>query len=192
MNKTYLQNEKKIFEKFRELKIIPVVKAEDINQAEQIAERLLSQNLPVAEITYRTQNAGDCIKHISKKYPDMLIGAGTVTDVKTARDAIKNGASFIVMPGFDKKTVLYCIKKGVPVVPGVATPTEVMKAISCGISVLKLFPAEVLGGIKFIKALVGPFSKVKFIPTGGITKENADDYLSLSNVLAVGGTWVVK
>ncbi|MBP5588095.1 MAG: 2-dehydro-3-deoxyphosphogluconate aldolase, partial [Treponema sp.] len=104
-------------------------------------------------------------------------------------DAISNGAKFIVMPGFDKKTVLYCIKKGVPVIPGVMTPSEIMNASSYGLKVLKLFPAVVSGGTKLLQALKGPFNDIMFIPTGGITEENADEYLSLSNVIAVGGSW---
>ena len=192
MNKKYLENEKSVLLKFSEHKIIPVAKIDSLEDADTIAKRIISAGYNTAEITYRTSCAGDCIRYISQKYPELLVGAGTVCDVKTAKDAVKNGARFIVMPGFDKKTVAYCIKKGVPVVPGVATPSEVMAALATGLTVLKLFPSEVLGGTKFIKALAGPFGKAKFIPTGGITEENSKEYLSLSNVIAVGGTWVVK
>ncbi|WP_318662517.1 bifunctional 4-hydroxy-2-oxoglutarate aldolase/2-dehydro-3-deoxy-phosphogluconate aldolase [Treponema sp.] len=189
MNKNYLKNAENIFSKIREYKIIPLVKIENENDAEKTAERLIKAGHKIAEIAYRTACAGDCIKYISQNYADLLVGAGTVTNVKTARDAISNGAKFIVMPGFDKKTVLYCIKKGIPVIPGVMTPTEIMNASSYGLKVLKLFPAEVSGGIALLNALKGPFNEIKFIPTGGITEKNSEEYLKLSNVIATGGSW---
>lgn len=189
MNEKYLKNAENFFSKIREYKIIPLVKIENENDAEKTAERLIKAGHKIAEIAYRTKAAGDGIKYISQNYPDLLVGAGTVTNVKTARDAISNGAKFIVMPGFDKKTVLYCIKKGVPVIPGVMTPSEIMNASSYGLKVLKLFPAVVSGGTKLLQALKGPFNDIMFIPTGGITEENADEYLSLSNVIAVGRSW---
>ena len=189
MNEKYLKNAQSFFDKITEFKFIPLVKIEKTDDAQKTAERLISEGHKIAEIAYRTVCAGDCIKYISQNYPDLLVGAGTVSDVKTARDAIKKGAKFIVMPGFDKQTVLYCIKKGVPVIPGVMTPTEIMNASSYGLKVLKLFPAEVSGGIALLNALKGPFNEIKFIPTGGITEKNSEEYLKLSNVIATGGSW---
>ncbi|MBP5402358.1 MAG: bifunctional 4-hydroxy-2-oxoglutarate aldolase/2-dehydro-3-deoxy-phosphogluconate aldolase [Treponema sp.] len=189
MNEKYLKNAQSFFDKITGFKFIPLVKIEKTDDAQKTAELLISEGHKIAEIAYRTKAAGDCIKYISQNYPDLLVGAGTVSDIKTARDAIKNGAKFIVMPGFDKKTVLYCIKKGVPVIPGVMTPTEIMNASSYGLKVLKLFPAEVSGGIALLNALKGPFNEIKFIPTGGITEKNSEEYLKLSNVIATGGSW---
>lgn len=177
-------------QKVKNAKVIPVLKFENTEDAMNTINALSAGGIQIAEITYRTEKASECIKIISQKFPDMLVGAGTITNVKKAKDAVLNGAKFIVMPGYDKKTVSWCIRKKIPVVPGVATPSEIMKAVNKGINVLKLFPAEVSGGIKLLRALKGPFYDVNFIPTGGITSENAKEYLALSNVIAVGGTWI--
>ena len=177
-------------QKVKNAKVIPVLKFENTEDAMNTINALSACGIQIAEITYRTEKASECIKMISQKFPDMLVGAGTITNVKKAKDAVLNGAKFIVMPGYDKKTVSWCIRKKIPVVPGVATPSEIMKAVNKGINVLKLFPAEVSGGIKLLRALKGPFYDVNFIPTGGITSENAKEYLALSNVIAVGGTWI--
>ena len=177
-------------QKVKNAKVIPVLKFENTEDAMNTINALSAGGIQIAEITYRTEKASECIKMISQKFPDMLVGAGTITNVKKAKDAVLNGAKFIVMPGYDKKTVSWCIRKKIPVVPGVATPSEIMKAVNKGINVLKLFPAEVSGGIKLVRALKGPFYDVNFIPTGGITSENAKEYLALSNVIAVGGTWI--
>ena len=177
-------------QKVKNAKVIPVLKFENTEDAMNTINALSAGGIQIAEITYRTEKASECIKMISQKFPDMLVGAGTITNVKKAKDAVLNGAKFIVMPGYDKKTVSWCIRKKIPVVPGVATPSEIMKAVNKGINVLKLFPAAVSGGIKLLRALKGPFYDVNFIPTGGITSENAKEYLALSNVIAVGGTWI--
>ena len=177
-------------QKVKNAKVIPVLKFENTEDAMNTINALSAGGIQIAEITYKTEKASECIKMISQKFPDMLVGAGTITNVKKAKDAVLNGAKFIVMPGYDKKTVSWCIRKKIPVVPGVATPSEIMKAVNKGINVLKLFPAEVSGGIKLLRALKGPFYDVNFIPTGGITSENAKEYLALSNVIAVGGTWI--
>ena len=177
-------------QKVKNAKVIPVLKFENTEDAMNTINALSAGGIQIAEITYRTEKASECIKMISQKFPDMLVGAGTITNVKKAKDAVLNGAKFIVMPGYDKKTVSWCIRKKIPVVPGVATPSEIMKAVNKGINVLKLFPAEVSGGIKLLRALKGPFYDVNFIPTGGITSENAKEFLALSNVIAVGGTWI--
>ena len=177
-------------QKVKNAKVIPVLKFENTEDAMNTINALSAGGIQIAEITYRTEKASECIKMISQKFPDMLVGAGTIKKVKKAKDAVLNGAKFIVMPGYDKKTVSWCIRKKIPVVPGVATPSEIMKAVNKGINVLKLFPAEVSGGIKLLRALKGPFYDVNFIPTGGITSENAKEYLALSNVIAVGGTWI--
>ena len=122
----------------------------------------------------------------------MLVGAGSVVSVKMAKVAIKSGADFIVMPGFNEDVVKFCKKKNVLCVPGVLTPTEITKAINLGCDILKLFPAEISGGVKYLKAVSAPFPNVKFIPTGGINQENYQDYLEQKNVLAVGGSWPIE
>lgn len=144
-------------QKIKNAKVIPVLKFENTEDAQNTINALYAGGIQIAEITYRTEKAGECIKLISQKFPDMLVGAGTITNVKKAKDAVLNGAKFIVMPGYDEKTISWCIRKKIPVVPGVATPSEIMKAVNKRINVLKLFPAEVLGGIKLLKALKGPF-----------------------------------
>ncbi|MGN0740845.1 MAG: bifunctional 4-hydroxy-2-oxoglutarate aldolase/2-dehydro-3-deoxy-phosphogluconate aldolase [Treponema sp.] len=176
--------------KLKNAKIIPVLKFENTEDALNTINALRAGGIQIAEITYRTEKAGECIKLISREFPELLVGAGTITNVKKAKDAVSNGAKFIVMPGYDEKTVSWCIRKKIPVVPGVATPSEIMKAAGNGIKVLKLFPVEASGGIKLLKALKGPFYDVSFIPTGGITFENAKEYLALSNVIAAGGSWL--
>ncbi len=182
----------KIFEIFNQTKIIPVITIEDAANAVPLAGALLKGGIKIAEITYRTEAAPKAISELSAHCPDVLAGAGTVTSVAQAQEAIACGAKFIVMPGFDKEIVEYCKSRDVAVVPGVATPTEISAALQLGLEVLKLFPAELLGGTDFLDAMAGPFPKTKFIPTGGITAENAAAYLSKQNVLAVGGSWIVK
>lgn len=151
----------------------------------------MKKKINLIEITYRTENAGKCIKKISNSFSNIVVGAGTITNIAQAKDAIKNGAKFLVMPGFDKNTVKYAIKNNIPIIPGVATPTEIMAAMNMGLHILKLFPCNIVGGIDFLKSIKGPFPKIKFIPTGGINENNFNDYLSLENVIAVGGSWVV-
>ena len=182
----------KIFEIFRQTKIIPVIAIEDEKNAVPLALALLKGGIKIAEITYRTEAAAKALSELSAHCPDILAGAGTVTTVAQAQEAIACGAKFIVMPGFDKEIVECCQSRGVAVVPGVATPTEITCAIKMGLEVLKLFPAELLGGPEFLDAMAGPFPKTMFIPTGGITAENAASYLEKKNVLAVGGSWLVQ
>ena len=182
----------KIFEIFKQTKIIPVITIEDAANAVPLANALAKGGIKIAEITYRTDAAPKALGQLSAHCPDILAGAGTVTTVAQAQEAIACGAKFIVMPGFDKEVVECCQSRGVAVVPGVATPTEITCAIKLGLEVLKLFPAGLLGGPEFLDAMAGPFPKIKFIPTGGITAENAAAYLEKKNVLAVGGSWLVK
>lgn len=178
------------FTAVKKTKVIPVLKFETEEEALNTVSALCRGGILIAEITYRTNAASSCIQAVAREIPEVIVGAGTVTDVKTAKDAISNGAQFIVMPGYDEATVRFCMKKNVPVIPGVATPSEIIKAAHQGLSVLKLFPAEVLGGVPLLKSLQGPFPGIQFIPTGGITSGNAQEYLTLQNVAAVGGSWL--
>ncbi len=189
--KKYLENESFLLENISKSKIIPVVKVNTEENAVKISNSLIEKKINLIEITYRTENAGKCIKKISNSFSNIVVGAGTITNIAQAKDAIKNGAKFLVMPGFDKNTVKYAIKNNIPIIPGVATPTEIMAATNMGLHILKLFPCNIVGGIDFLKSIKGPFPKIKFIPTGGINENNFNDYLSLENVIAVGGSWVV-
>ena len=189
--KKYLENESFLLENISKSKIIPVVKVNTEENAVKISNSLIEKKINLIEITYRTENAGKCIKKISNSFSHIVVGAGTITNIAQAKDAIKNGAKFLVMPGFDKNTVKYAIKNNIPIIPGVATPTEIMAATNMGLHILKLFPCNIVGGIDFLKSIKGPFPKIKFIPTGGINENNFNDYLSLENVIAVGGSWVV-
>jgi 2-dehydro-3-deoxyphosphogluconate aldolase/(4S)-4-hydroxy-2-oxoglutarate aldolase len=174
-----------------ELGIIPVVRLEDPTQGDRLAEALLAGGLPCAEITFRTAAAGEGIRRMCARSPEMLVGAGTVVTTEQAQQAVDAGARFIVSPGFDSRVVEWCLGHAVPVMPGVATPTEILMALESGLNVLKLFPAQALGGIEMLEALAAAFVGVQFVPTGGITAANAAAYLKLPMVFALGGSWLV-
>lgn len=171
--------------------IVPVIKINDVEKAVPLASALCDGGVPVAEITFRTQQAEEAIARVTKELPGMLVGAGTVLTTEQVDRAVDAGSKFIVSPGFNPKVVEHCIKKGVPVTPGCSTPSDIERALELGIEVVKFFPAEASGGIKMIKALSGPYGNVRFIPTGGIDAGNINDYLSFPKVLACGGSWMV-
>lgn len=181
-----------IFEYLSRLKLIPVVVLERVDLCERLGAILMQDNLPCAEITFRTEQTADILHRLSTKFPKMLLAAGTVLTASNAQKAIDNGASFVVCPGFDPKLVEFCLKKNIPIIPGVATASEIQVAMSMGLTVLKFFPAADLGGAKMIKALSAPFKTAHFVPTGGITKDNIAEFLKVPSVLACGGTWMVK
>lgn len=181
-----------IYEKIEQLKVVPVVVLDDKKDAEPLAKALCDGGLPVAEVTFRTAAARDSIEIMSKSFPEMIVGAGTVLNVEQARSAIEAGAKFIVSPGFDDAVVDYCIDNDIPVFPGCITPTEIIRAINKGLSIVKFFPAEQFGGISTIKALSAPFTNIKFMPTGGISLNNVKDYLAVKSVIACGGSFMVK
>lgn len=170
--------------------IVPVVVLKSPDQAAPLAKTLLNAGLPVMEITFRTDAAEESIRIIGKEYPDILLGAGSVLSVDTARKAIEAGAQFIVSPGLNEEVVLYCQSCNIPVIPGVSTASEIEKALSLGLSVLKFFPAEAMGGTRTLKAFAGPYPNVSFIPTGGISENNISDYTKLDNVFACGATYI--
>ena len=171
-------------------KIIPVIKIEDASKAADLGAALARGGVKSAEITFRSDAALASIEKMAASASEIITGAGTVINVDQAKAAVSAGAQFIVSPGLDEKTVLWCQENDVAVFPGVVTPTEIMKAVSMGLSVLKFFPAEAAGGIKMLKSFSGPFGAVKFMPTGGISKDNITDYLALPNVIACGGSWL--
>ncbi len=181
-----------IFKKIRDIGIMPVIKLDKAEDAVPLAKALSAGGIPLAEITYRSSAAEAAIKAVSKECPDMLVGAGTVTTVEQAKSAIAAGAKFVLAPGFDPAVVDYCISKKVPMIPGVSDASQVEAAIAKGLKVVKLFPASVVGGPDMLKALAGPFADMMFIPTGGVNTANVVDYAKLPNVLAVGGSWMVK
>lgn len=172
--------------------IVPVVVLNNVEDAVPLANALLKGGIDFMEITFRTECAAECIAKISKEVPEVVVGAGTVLNVEQAKLAVENGAKFIVSPGLDEETVTWAIGNNIPVIPGCVTPTEIMKAISLGLKVVKFFPADVYGGIKAIKALSAPFGQIKFLPTGGISEANLKDFIENKSVAAIGGSWVCK
>ena len=182
-----------ILEKLGSLKLIPVVKIEKAADALSLGRALIEGGLPVAEITFRTAAAEEAIGILSRELPELLVGAGTVLKVEQVKQAVGAGARFIVAPGFNPKVVDYCVGRGVPVTPGINSPTQIEMALDRGLEVVKFFPAEASGGLKLLKAMAAPYGNmVRFIPTGGINVGNLKDYLANPRVLAVGGSWMVK
>lgn len=172
--------------------VIPVVVIEDAAAAPALAHALTGGGLACAEVTFRTEAAEAAIRAMAAAEPEMLVGAGTVLNVRQAEAAIAAGARFIVAPGFDPAVVDWCLAHGAPMLPGVMTPSEISAALSKGLEVLKFFPAEAAGGLSALKALSGPFREVRFVPTGGISSDNLADYLRLPAVHACGGSWLAS
>jgi 2-dehydro-3-deoxyphosphogluconate aldolase/(4S)-4-hydroxy-2-oxoglutarate aldolase len=181
-----------IIERARAIGIIPVVSIPKLEHALPLAEALIQGGLPCAEITFRTVAAAEAVAQIRSRFPEIFLGAGTVLTIEQAETAINAGAEFIVSPGTNLTVVDYCLSKGVTIFPGVCTPTEVEMALSKGVDVLKFFPAEPMGGVKFLQAICAPYRNVRFIPTGGIDTKNIGQYLALPQVVACGGSWMVK
>ncbi len=177
-------------DKLASLKVIPVIAINKAEDAIPLGRALVENGMPCAEITFRTECAVEAISIMRKEFPEMLIGAGTVLTNEQVDQAIDAGVDFIVSPGFNPRTVQYCIDKNVPIVPGVNNPSLVEQAMEMGLRTLKFFPAEPSGGVGMLKALTAVYP-VKFMPTGGVSLKNVDDYLSIPSVLACGGTWMV-
>jgi 2-dehydro-3-deoxyphosphogluconate aldolase/(4S)-4-hydroxy-2-oxoglutarate aldolase len=171
-------------------RIVPVVVLEELDTAAPVAAALAEGGIPVAEVTFRTAVAAAAIRRIADD-TDVLVGAGTVVRPEQVDEAVAAGARFIVSPGLSLRVIERCRELDVLVVPGVATATEVIAALDQGLDLLKLFPAEAAGGVALLRALRGPFPDVRFVPTGGISAENAASYLALPSVAAVGGSWMV-
>lgn len=182
---------KTIAEQFYGYGVVPVVVLEDVKDALPLAAALVEGG-PCAEVTFRTEAAEESIRLMSEKYPEMLVGAGTVLTIEQVDRAVAAGAKFIVSPGFDPEIVDYCLEKKIPVFPGCITPSEVAQAVKRGLQVVKFFPAEQAGGVAMIKAMAAPYTMVKFMPTGGISAKNLADYLSFGKILCCGGSWMVK
>ena len=173
-------------------KIIPVVTLKTVEERAEVLTALKNNDINCAEICFRTDCAEQAITLAVKEFPDMNIGAGTVINKAQAEKAIKAGAKFIVSPGLSVEVAKYCKKINIPYYPGCVTPTEIMKTLELGITVVKFFPSNVYGGLKAMKALSAPFPQVKFIPTGGVDSSNIDEYLAWDKIYAVGGSSFVK
>ena len=172
--------------------LIPVIKIENAEDAVPLAKALIDGGLPAAEITFRTKCAAEAIKNITDAYPEMLVGAGTVLTTEQVDAAIAAGSKFIVSPGLNPKTVSYCLSKGVPMLPGCANPSDVEAALELGLTTVKFFPAEAVGGLKMLKAMAAPYGQLTFMPTGGINENNLLDYLKFNKIVACGGSFMVN
>ncbi|HBC3808098.1 bifunctional 4-hydroxy-2-oxoglutarate aldolase/2-dehydro-3-deoxy-phosphogluconate aldolase [Vibrio alginolyticus] len=177
-------------EQLANLKVIPVIAINKAEDAIPLGRTLVENGMPCAEITFRTECAAEAIRAMRAEFPEMLIGAGTILTNEQVDQAIEAGVDFIVSPGFNPRTVQYCLDKGVAIVPGVNNPSLVEQAMEMGLRTLKFFPAEPSGGVGMLKALTAVYP-VKFMPTGGVSLGNVDEYLSIPSVLACGGTWMM-
>lgn len=182
----------KVLEEIQNYGLVPVVVLNDAADAIPVAKALCDGGLPVAEVTFRTDAAEESIRLISKEFPNMLVGAGTVLTTEQVDRAVNAGAKFIVSPGFNPNVVKYCIDKNIPVAPGCNNPSNMEQAMEMGLDVVKFFPAEQSGGVKAIKAMAAPYVNLKFMPTGGINAKNLADYLSFNKIIACGGSWMVS
>ncbi|MBG85551.1 MAG: 2-dehydro-3-deoxyphosphogluconate aldolase [Verrucomicrobiales bacterium] len=180
-----------MIDKLEQIKIVPVVAIDSAEKAEPLADALCAGGLPCAEVTMRTDAALDVIKVMSRR-AELLLGVGTVHNPDQAQAAIDAGAKFVVSPGFNPRTVNWCVENKIPVFPGTSSPTDLEMALEHGLDVVKFFPAETIGGVKTLKAFSGPYGGMRFIPTGGIGPGNVKDYLALPCVLSCGGSWMVK
>jgi len=181
-----------ILEEISKIGLVPVIAIDDAKDAKNLAQALCDGGLPCAEVTFRTDAAEEAIRIIAKEFPEMLVGAGTVLTTEQVDKAVDAGAKFVVSPGLNPKVVSYCTERNIPILPGTANPSDVEAAIELGLDVVKFFPAEQAGGIKMIKAMSAPYTKMKFMPTGGITADNLKEYLDFNKIIACGGSWMVK
>ncbi len=180
-----------IYEQLGRHKLVPVIALDEATQAGPLAAAPVAGGLPVAEVTFRTDAAVEAIRTMAER-GDLLVGAGTVLSTHQVDQAEAAGAKFIVSPGFNPRVVEHAIQRGLPVCPGVCTPSEVERAIEHGLEVVKFFPAEAFGGLATLKAIAAPYRQMRFIPTGGIGPKNVRDYLAFDRVVACGGSWMVK
>lgn len=180
-----------ILQEIKEIGLVPVIRIDDLEDAVPLAKALCEGGLPVAEITFRTSLAKEAMKRIHEAYPKMLIGAGTVLTKEQVDDALEVGAKFIVSPGLNPNIVKYCKEKNVIILPGCANASDIECAIELGLSTVKFFPAEQLGGLKMIQALSAPYTTVNFMPTGGVNADNIKEYIQNERIVACGGTWMI-
>ena len=180
-----------IAKQIEELSVVPVVAIESVDDALRLADALTEGGIPCAEITLRTDAGLASIKALSTR-SDFLVGAGTVNNAEQAAAVADAGAKFVVAPGFNPRTVKWCVDNKMPVFPGTSNPTDLEQALEFGLDVVKFFPAEAMGGVKTLKAFHGPYRSIRFMPTGGVSLSNLSDYLSLPYVIGCGGSWMAK
>ena len=183
---------KEILKKLRAIGIIPVVTINDIEKAIPLAKALVDSGIHCVEITFRTEQAEEAIRRITAQVPKMLVGAGTVLNTKQADNAINAGAKFLISPGLNPIVVEHCIEKNYFIIPGIATPSDIERAINLGVNIVKFFPAEAAGGINMIKSMSLPYSEMRFIPTGGINNKNLNEYLAFDKVICCGGSFIIN
>jgi len=181
-----------LFVHFYTIGVIPVLEIESVQHVSPLTEALLAGGLPIAEITLRTEAALEAIRVIAREVPEVTVGAGTVIHREQAQAARDAGAQFLVSPGIVEDVVIWAQENHIPILPGAVTPTEMIRAINLGLSLLKFFPAEAVGGPNAIQAMSDPFPQLRFIPTGGIRLENAEQYLANPKIHAVGGSWMAE
>jgi 2-dehydro-3-deoxyphosphogluconate aldolase / (4S)-4-hydroxy-2-oxoglutarate aldolase len=177
-------------EQLRAAGVVPVVEVEDAGRAVALAQALEAGGLPIVEVTFRTDAAAAAIERIARDVPGVFLIAGTVLSTRQADVALDAGARMLVAPGFNPAVVEHARRIGLPMLPGVCTPSEVEAALSLGLTAVKLFPIEPIGGVRYLRALAGPYGRMLWNPTGGITADRLQDYLAVTSVLACGGSWV--
>lgn len=170
--------------------IIPIVNIYNADDAVPLAKALMEGGIPIMQITLRTDAGLEAIEKVAKELPEMTVGAGTVINKEQYDTVCNAGAKFVISPGFTKDLLKHTSQKDIPLIPGVATSTDIMSAMEFGFDTFKLFPAKSVGGIELLKAFQGPFKDIKFCPTGGVNLNNLEEYLKLENVICVGGTWL--
>ena len=170
--------------------VVPVVVLDRVEDAIPTAKALAAGGVDTMEITFRTACAPEAIRAVAENCPDVLVGAGTIINREQCKLAVEMGAKFIVSPGYSEEVVSWCVENGIPVTPGCVTPTEIMAALSHGLSLVKFFPANVYGGLSAMKNLSAPFVGLKFLPTGGVNTQNIKEYIDAPFIHAVGGSWV--
>ena len=177
-----------------QIKIVPVLVLNDLDSGLKMCELLAECGLPAAEITFRTTAAESIIREAAKRFPELYLGAGTILNVNDLKRAFDAGAKFAVAPGFNPTVVKNAVENNFAFAPGVCTPSEIEQAVELGCKFLKFFPAEAAGGVTMLKSLIAPYKHlgVRFMPTGGVSTSNVENYLSIKEVVAVGGTWLGK
>lgn len=181
----------KVYEQLAQTKLLPLYTATDLDFLAKVEEILLENDVPLIEVTFRSDLAAEAIKRLSES-GKLMVGAGTVRTLAEAKIAVENGAQFVVSPAVVPSVIEYCLEQEIPVFPGTATPRDIQSAAEYGINVVKFFPADIYGGLKAINALSGPFYDIKFLPTGGINEENFVEYLDNPHVIGVGGSFILS
>ena len=180
-----------ILEKLSLAGLVPVIKVDDAADAVPLCRALAEGGLPVAEITFRTAAAEEAIRLVHEQLPEVILCAGTVLTTDQADRAVKAGAAAIVSPGLNPEVVRWCLDHNVPVCPGTSNPSDIEVALSLGLTAVKVFPAEAIGGIKLIKSMAAPYGDMRFMPTGGVNEQNMLDYLAFDKIMCCGGSWMV-